>query len=322
MVMVFLLLVFVIGQFVLSDAVTGKDKALAHLNAQLSALAKALQMETQSKDEAAARAVRLQNELAAQKTAYDTQTQAMGELQAFRTQLESQVMALTDALSLSTSAIQEEKARFVAAQTELALLAAQLEAVHQQLTLLNEALDAAKKSNEAQSVRIEDLGKELQQALAGRIRELNAYRSEFFGRLRKALGERSDIQIVADRFVFSSEVLFATASDEVSEEGLRQLVRLAETLKAVSSQIPADLPWVLQVDGHTDRRPIATARFPSNWELSSARALAIVRFLKAQGIPAERLAATGYGEFHPLDPRDVPEAHARNRRIELKLTNR
>ena len=154
------------------------------------------------------------------------------------------------------------------------------------------------------------------------MKELARYRSEFFGRLQAVLGERKDVQIVGDRFVFSSEVLFPTASDEVSADGMIQLTRLAETLKTLSAEMPDDLPWVLQVDGHTDRRPISNARFPSNWELSTARALAIVKFLRGQGIPPQRLAATGYGEFHPLDARSTEEAYARNRRIELKLTNR
>ncbi|MCK6410416.1 MAG: OmpA family protein, partial [Thauera sp.] len=159
-------------------------------------------------------------------------------------------------------------------------------------------------------------------ALAGRVQELARYRSEFFGRLQAVLGKRKDVQIVGDRFVFSSEVLFPSASDEVSADGMIQLTRLAETLKALATDMPGDLPWVLQVDGHTDRRPISNARFPSNWELSTARALAIVKFLRSQGIPPERLAATGYGEFHPLDARNTEDAHARNRRIELKLTSR
>ncbi len=154
------------------------------------------------------------------------------------------------------------------------------------------------------------------------MKELARYRSEFFGRLSAVLGQRKDIQIVGDRFVFSSEVLFASASDEVSADGLIQLSRLAETLKTLASEIPPEVPWVLQVDGHTDARPIATERFPSNWELSTARALAIVKFLRSQGVPATRLAATGYGEFHPLDPRNNEAAWARNRRIELKLTSR
>jgi chemotaxis protein MotB len=322
MVMVFLLLVFVIGQFVLSDAVTGKDKALQSLNAQLAALAQALSLETEAKTEAQARAVRLAQDLEKRNQAYEAQARTVSELEGFRSQLQVQVDELAKALEISNTAYKEESTRLSQTRDELALLAAQLEAVHKQLLLLNEALEVAQKDKKEQKVQIASLDKALKEALAGRIHELNQYRSEFFGRLRKALGERSDIQIVADRFVFSSEVLFASASDEVSEEGLRQLIRLAQTLKEVSAQIPADLPWVLQVDGHTDRRPIATPRFPSNWELSTARALAIVRFLKAQGIPAERLAATGYGEFHPLDPKDTPQAHARNRRIELKLTNR
>ena len=194
--------------------------------------------------------------------------------------------------------------------------------MREQLEQLNAALASAEAATRDKDLKIEELGRELNLALAARVQELARYRSEFFGRLQAVLGSRKDIQIVGDRFVFSSEVLFPSASDEVSADGMIQLTRLAETLKTLASEIPTDLPWVLQVDGHTDRRPIATARFPSNWELSTARALAIVKFLRSQGIPPERLAATGYGEFHPLDARSTDEAYARNRRIELKLTSR
>jgi len=209
-----------------------------------------------------------------------------------------------------------------AAIAQVELLNRQLAAVREQLEQLNAALDAAKVAAKDKDLKIDELGRELNLALAARVKELARYRSEFFGRLQAVLGERKDVQVVGDRFVFSSEVLFPSASDEVSADGMVQLGRLAETLKTLSADMPKDLPWVLQVDGHTDRRPIATPRFPSNWELSTARALAIVKFLHGQGIPPERLAATGYGEFHPLDARSTEEAYARNRRIELKLTSR
>ena len=209
-----------------------------------------------------------------------------------------------------------------AAIAQVELLNRQLAAVREQLEQLNAALDAAKLAAKDKDLKIEELGRELNLALAARVTELARYRSEFFGRLQAVLGERKDVQIVGDRFVFSSEVLFPTASDEVSADGMIQLTRLAETLKTLAAEIPDDLPWVLQVDGHTDRRPISNARFPSNWELSTARALAIVKFLRTQGIPPQRLAATGYGEFHALDARNTEEAYARNRRIELKLTSR
>ena len=169
---------------------------------------------------------------------------------------------------------------------------------------------------------IEALGKRLNVALASKVQELARYRSEFFGRLRQILGNRSDVQIVGDRFVFQSEVLFTTGSADLGEPGQLQMAELAETLLQIAADIPPEVKWILQVEGHTDAIPIATARFPSNWELSSARAISVVKFLRSQGIPAERLSATGYGEFQPLDPRKDEIANRRNRRIELKLTQR
>jgi chemotaxis protein MotB len=350
MVMVFVLLLFVLGQFVLSDAISGRDRALDRLNAELAALARSLSLETEARAraetqvgelsatlgaerrEGAALRSRLgatesslaatREELAERQVEIARLTVDIDALARLKAELEAEVARL--ALSLDTTrselTAQTEVSERAIAQTEL--LNRQLAAVREQLELLNAALAAAEADARAKEIRIEELGRELNLALAMRVQELSRYRSEFFGRLRATLGDRDDVRIVGDRFVFSSEVMFPTASDEVSEEGLMQLSRIAETLKEIAIEMPADLPWVLQVDGHTDRRPIRTARFPSNWELSSARAIAIVRFLKDRGIPAERLAATGYGEFHPLDEGDSVEALARNRRIELKLTSR
>jgi chemotaxis protein MotB len=162
----------------------------------------------------------------------------------------------------------------------------------------------------------------MNRALAGKVQELQRYRSEFFGRLRDILGTRPGVTIVGDRFVFQSEVLFGSGSADLGSDGQQQLAQLARTLLDVSKQIPKDVNWILRVDGHTDNQPISTPQFRSNWELSTARAIAVVKFLISQGIPPERLAAAGFGEFQPLEPGDNPVARARNRRIELKLDQR
>ncbi|HXV11865.1 MAG TPA: peptidoglycan -binding protein [Burkholderiales bacterium] len=206
------------------------------------------------------------------------------------------------------------------AESRIADLTQQVEALRRQLAELDAALKLAEAKVKDQKVEIEGLGQRLNLALAQKVQELNRYRSEFFGRLREALGDRDDIRIVGDRFVFQSEVLFATGSADLGEPGQQQMKRLAEALKEVSARIPKDIDWVLRVDGHTDRRPIHTQEFPSNWELSVARALSIVRFLIAEGIPPRRLIAAGFGEYHPLDPANTPAAWQRNRRIELRLT--
>ena len=195
-------------------------------------------------------------------------------------------------------------------------------ALRAQLSRLEEALQISERDSQEQQVTIANLGQRLNMALASKVEELAAYRSEFFGRLREVLSDRRDFTIIGDRFVFQSEVLFASASDELGLEGHDRLAKFARILREVMVEIPKDLPWILQVDGHTDSRPITTARFPSNWELSAARAISVVNFLIALGIPPERLSATGYGEFQPLDDRDDAIAHRRNRRIELKLTQR
>ncbi|MBW7861907.1 MAG: peptidoglycan -binding protein [Rhodocyclaceae bacterium] len=357
MVMVFVILIFVIGQFVLTDAVSGRDRALARLNAELSALAQTLSLESAARERAEAHIGELSATLASERDAQaalaatleetrgtlSTTERALLEqreesvrqreqaarlvaditaLERLKHELESEVARLASELDTSERTLKDQVAVSESALAQIELLNRQLAAIRTQLEELNKALAAAEATIQARDLKIDELGRELNLALAARVQELTRFRSEFFGRLRAVLGERTDIQVVGDRFVFSSEVLFPSASDEVSEEGLKQLLRLAETLKTIAKEIPEDLPWVLQVDGHTDRRPIATARFPSNWELSTARALAIVKFLRDQGVPAQRLAATGYGEYHPLQAGDSTEAHARNRRIELKITSR
>jgi len=208
------------------------------------------------------------------------------------------------------------------AQGQVRLLNRQILALRQQLASLATALEVAEAANKAQDVQISDLGRRLNVALASKVQELARYRSEFFGRLREVLGKRKDVRIVGDRFVFQSEVLFETGSAELGGAGQRQLGQLARTLIEIAVRIPKNLPWVLRVDGHTDRIPIHTTEFPSNWELSTARAISVVRFLIDQGIAADHLAATGFGEHQPLDPGLSEASLRRNRRIELKLTQR
>lgn len=350
MVMIFVILIFTIGQFVLTDAVSGRDRALAQLNAELSELAEQLSLETNARKKATVQLGELSASLASTESArqaLDVRLQSteaaraeseaaraaseaeglrlaadIAALQRLKAELEAESARLASQLDSTGTALKEKTELSERSIAQVELLNRQLAALRTQLEQLNEALGAAETAARSKDLEIEELGKKLNVALASRVQKLARYRSEFFGRLREVLDKRDDVQIVGDRFVFSSEVLFDSASDNVSEAGKNQLAKLASTLKGIAREIPADLPWVLQVDGHTDRLPINTERFPSNWELSTARALSIVKFLRAQGIEPQRLAATGYGEFHPLDERDTPAAYAKNRRIELKLTNR
>ena len=205
---------------------------------------------------------------------------------------------------------------------KIAVLNNQLVALRLQLTRLNAALEASETRVAAQDVQIVSLGKRLNEALASKVQELARYRSEFFGRLREALGKRSGVRIVGDRFVLQSEVLFSTGSADLNPIGQEQIDKLAATLQEISDRIPDDLNWVLRVDGHTDSRPISTPKFPSNWELSAARAISVVKALINRGLQADRLVAAGFGEFQPLDARNDEVAYLRNRRIEFKLTQR
>ena len=350
MVLVFVLLIFTIGQFVLSDALSGRDKALAQLNAELAALAKSLSMEQDAKVQALTQVDELSASLATTSGERDalrlnldqtsqtlSQTQAQLEASAndvaklsadinalaeLKRQLESEIATRLAELEENKQklVVQTELSAKSAAQVEL--LNRQMAALRQQLDEISASLELVRAQSKAKDVRIEELGKELNLALANKVNELQRYRSDFFGKLRAVLGNRSDIQVVGDRFVVPSELLFSSGTDELTSAARVQLDQLAATLREVSAEIPSELDWVLRIDGHTDKRPISTPRFPSNWELSSARAIAIVKYLVVQGIPARRLAANGFGEFRPLDPGESEAAYTINRRIEIQLTNR
>ena len=187
---------------------------------------------------------------------------------------------------------------------------------------LEDALAASENRDRESQARIADLGSRLNVALAQKVQELARYRSDFFGRLRQILGNRPDIRIVGDRFVLQSEVLFPAGSASLKPEAGPELDRIAGAILDLAKQIPADIPWVLRIDGHTDARPIASAQFPSNWALSAARAIAVVQAMVAKGIPPQHLLAAAFGEFQPIEAGTTEEVYARNRRIEMKLTER
>ena len=229
---------------------------------------------------------------------------------------------IQESAAKSAKTLKAERALSRKARDRLTLLNQQLSLLRQQLAKISGALEASEAKAKSQNVQIVNLGKRLNEALASKVEELARFRSEFFGKLRKALGNIKGIRIEGDRFVFQSEVLFPSSSTDLFGSGEKQIIKLAKTLRDIASRIPKDVDWILRVDGHTDNRPINTVRFPSNWELSTARAIAVVKKLVAQGIPPHRLAATGFGEFRPLSSNSDQTALNRNRRIEFKLTGR
>ena len=399
MVIMFLLLVFVLANFFVNDALNGRDQALNKLEGQVAELADLLSLER--KDNSAMRinlsqmseelqvsvalrdnlktavsdlrkradatqeklstmtieAQGLRTDVAESKEKISAQlTELSGlnhdieALKALKSELESEISNLATALSnkdkkldaqsdeinklselsdakqreLATTktTLLEEQELSKSARAEVALLNQQMSALRQQLAKIQDILDESEKKSKEQNAQIVSLGKRLNAALASKVQELSRYRSEFFGRLREVLGKREGIRIVGDRFVFQSEVLFSKGSSEMGVGGKLQLDQLATTLLEIALEIPGEIDWILRIDGHTDHDPIRTAQFPSNWELSTARAISVVKHLTDAGLPANRLVAAGFGQYHPLDKRTDEIAKRRNRRIELKLTQR
>ncbi len=232
------------------------------------------------------------------------------------------IQALLALTGEQAQALGEQRQLSADAQAEVVLLGSKIDALRSRLEEIGRALDLAEAEKAQQKEQIADLGKRLNLALARKVNRLEQYRSEFFGRLRELLGDNPAVRIVGDRFMFQSELLFGSGSATLGATGRLELAKLAVTLRQVAQRIPADIDWILRVDGHTDRVPIHNEQFDSNWELSTARAVSVVRFLAAEGIAQKRLTAAGFGEFHPIDAADSPEALARNRRIEIKLTSR
>ena len=336
LVMVFVLLIFAIGQFVMSQTIAGKNRALADLNAQIAQLAKTLSLVQDGNAALNAKVKELSASLGQTtgerdtlKTRLDAATTQAAKLAAdiaalseLKAQLEQQVASLGAELDTSKKNLVAATDLNTHNAAQIELLNRQIAAVRDQLSKLSAALDLANANVKDKDRKIADLGAQLNLALANKVNQLEKYRSEFFGKLRAALGNRADIRVVGDRFVVPTDVLFDSGSADLNPAAQLQMAKLAQTLNAVAAEIPSNLDWIVRIDGHTDKRPIHTAQFASNWELSTARAVAIVKYLVVQGIPANRLSANGFGQFQPLDPADTPEAYAKNRRIEIQLTNR
>ena len=308
---VFLLSVFVIVQFFLSQEVTGKDTALQRLNAQLAQLTEMLSLEKIGKANLEDTLSSLRANLALAETERD-RLKGVNEGLASGGSRANEIASQLDA--------QKGVAGRALAQVEL--LNQQIAALRRQLAAIEASLEASESKDKDAQARIADLGQRLNLALAQRVQELSRFRSEFFGRLRAILGNRPDIRVVGDRFVFQSEVFFDAGAAVVRPEGRAELDKLATALLELEKQIPTDVAWVLRVDGHTDVRPIASAAYPSNWELSAARAISVVQYLIGKGISPQRLVSAGFGEFQPLEAGQTEDAFRRNRRIELKLTER
>ena len=302
MVIIFLLMVFVVSQVTLNEALVGRDRQLEDLNTQVAELAEMLGLEQRANADLRENVASLSQELSASLARREALEGELATLSAARADLASRLEQAEGTLGVAQAALTEAEAK-VEADRET------IEAQRSELARLERDLLALTALREQLMAELEDA----QQDILARDLALEA---------REVLGDRSGIQIVGDRFVFQSEVLFAAGSDALGVEGQAQMAQLAETLVALADEIPPDIDWILRVDGHTDRVPIATARFPSNWELSTARAISVVKFLIDAGIPAERLAATGFGEYQPLDPANTIEAFRRNRRIELKFDQR
>jgi chemotaxis protein MotB len=313
---IFLLTVFVVVQFYLQQEVAGKDTALQRLNAQIAQLTDLLSLEKSSKSNLEDQIAQLRASLAGAEGERD---RLKGELAGAGTGASQAQSTISDL----TTKLEGEKRISSNALAQVEVLNQQIAALRRQLAALESALDVSEKKDKESQTRIADLGQRLNLALAQRVRELSKYRSDFFGRLREILGDRPDIRIVGDRFVLQSELLFDVGKADLKPEAQAEVDKIAAALLDLAKKIPPDIAWVLRVDGHTDVRPTGTAgQFKSNWDLSAARAIAVVQYLVTKGVPPQRLVAAGFGEFQPIDTGATEEAYRRNRRIEFKLTER
>ena len=315
LVIIFLLSVFMLAQFFLSREVTGKDTALARLNRQIEELTSLLAMERSQKSED-------QTKIGALSATLETSQAERQRLLDVAAQGGVSADAASDKASAAAGALDAQRQLSARALAQVDILNQQIAALRKQLAAIQEALDASASSDKEAQAKIADLGARLNVALAQKVQELSRYRSDFFGRLRQILGARPDIRVVGDRFVFQSSVLFESDKADVSPAGRQSLDSLAGAVIDLEREIPPDIPWILRIDGHTDSKAITGGQFKSNWELSAARAIAVVQYLVSKGIEPTRLAAAGFGEFQPIDPGTDEQALARNRRIELKLTER
>jgi chemotaxis protein MotB len=315
LVVIFLMSMFMVTNYIITQASSGKDTMLSRLNRQLSELTELLALERSEKDSAEDNLVALQATLFDKDKENQRLTGLLGDASGLTENARGRIEILGTKLKNQRNITNDALAK-------VELLNQQLAALRLQLAVLNEALEASEVKDQKSQTKIANLGQRLNVALALKVQQLARYRSDFFGKLRETLGSRQDFKIVGDRFVFPSDVLFDPGSAELKPAAATQLNKLSTALKEIEGNIPPDLAWVMRVDGHTDNTPINSVEFPSNWELSSARAISVVRYLMSQGIAPRHLVAAGFGEFQPIDSGDSDQALAKNRRIELKITER
>jgi chemotaxis protein MotB len=315
LVVTFLLSIFMISQYYVSQESSGKDDALRRLNRQIAELTNILSLEK-------GKAKATEDEVSSLQATLAALRDDNARLSGLAAGTDEKIKGATSQIAVLASQLDENKKLSAEAQSKVDLLNQQLLALRRQIAALNEALSASEAKDRDSQDRIKDMGARLNAALARQVQELQRYRSDFFGRLRELLKDRKDIRVVGDRFVFQSEVLFPSGQATMTPEGLVAIDQLAQAIVELQRSIPGEIDWALQVDGHTDQRPISSPQFPSNWELSTARAISVVRYLVSRGVPAKRLVAAGYGEFQPLEDGTSEDTWRRNRRIELKLTNR
>ncbi len=399
MIIIFVLLIFTLSQFILSNILTDQSSELQDLHSQIAEITELLGLEQQKNEEMNTQIAALSNEidtLVTEKTNLEGDIDYLNEkrvedfqeiefqlktiaslqqdinaLRDLRRELENQIStaaaalereqqvsaslrdrsktleaqlaseqektmlaqkdidqrdirieALSALIGEQQQALDNQRSLTADARAEVALLTRKINQLREQLTEISEALRLSEIDRQQQKEEIGDLGRRLNIELARRVNDLEQYRSEFFGRLREILSDNPLIRVEGDRFLLQAELLFSSGNAELSEPGKQELDALADVLQEIIPAIPNDLQWILRVDGHTDRIPINSVRFPSNWELSTARAVSVVRYLANRGIPEERMAAAGFSKFHPIDPAETSEAYRINRRIEIKLTSR
>ncbi|MCG8622908.1 MAG: peptidoglycan -binding protein [Proteobacteria bacterium] len=320
MVIIFVLMVFFLVQLSLAHRIFGQDASIQQLRGEITELGTLLNLERAAVADLTLERQALQNELAEGEREIAQLQDQLANTENQLAQSQSQRQALETQLSEATTQQQETSEELAASQREILQLTASTLALQDKLKELQALLDEKTEEARAANEISVSLTRQLNDALSSKVVELTRFRSEFFGRLREVLQNRDDINIVGDRFVFQSEVLFALGSAEINPDGKQQLDTLISALIDISRQIPPDIDWILQIDGHTDNVPFATATYGNNWELSTARALSVLYYFVEQGIPPHRLAATGYGEFQPIDTRNTDSARAQNRRIEFKLS--
>jgi len=315
LVIIFLLSVFMLAQFFLAREVSGKDSVLNRLNQQIEDLTALLALERAGKAEAQGNVASLTATLEA---VQKEKTRLQGLLDAGT----AGTTSADERVAAAQQQVEAEKQVSARAMAQIEILNQQISALRRQLAALEDALSASEARDRESQAKISDLGSRLNVALAQKVQELSRYRSDFFGRLRQILGDRPGVRTVGDRFVFQSEVLFDTGQASLNPAGKAELDKLAVALSELEREIPPEIAWVMRVDGHTDKRPIQSVQFPSNWELSASRAIAVVQYLVGKGVSPQRLVAAGFGEFQPLDGAESDDAYRRNRRIELKITER